>query len=176
MGWKVIGELPPGLKKAIMAVAPHNSWKDFLIGLSSRATLNLDIKYLGKAELFKPPFGFLFKALGGTPVYRSEKMNMVDSQVAVINSFDEILVSLAPEGTRKNVQKLKTGFYFIAHGANIPIIRVGFDLEKKIVTFAEPFYTSGDFEKDMKTYFVPFFEKIGGFQKSWIENYKNDIF
>jgi 1-acyl-sn-glycerol-3-phosphate acyltransferase len=176
LGWKIIGEVNPKINKTIFAVAPHNSWKDFLVGISTRAVMRLDIRYLGKAELFKPPFGFIFKALGGTPVFRSEKMNMVDSQVAVINSFDKILIGIAPEGTRKNVDKLKTGFYYIAYGANIPIIRVGFDLEKKLVIIAEPFYPSGDFTADMKKYFIPFFEKIGGFQKNWIDNYKNDIF
>jgi 1-acyl-sn-glycerol-3-phosphate acyltransferase len=176
LGWKVIGHVDPQLKKAILAVAPHNSWKDFLVGISARAAMRLDIKYLGKAELFKPPFGFIFKALGGTPVFRSEKLNMVDSQVAVINSFDEILIGIAPEGTRKNVQKLKTGFYYMADGAKIPIIRVGFDLDKKEVIIAEPFYTSGDFKSDMKNYFVQFFSQMGSFQKNWINNYKNDIF
>jgi 1-acyl-sn-glycerol-3-phosphate acyltransferase len=176
LGWKVIGKVDTQIKKAILAVAPHNSWKDFLIGISSRAEMRLEIKYLGKAELFKPPFGFIFKALGGTPVFRSEKMNMVDSQVAVINSFDKILIGIAPEGTRKNVDKIKTGFYYIAVGANIPIIRVGFDLAKKEVIIADPLYPSGDFAADMKKYFIPFFEKMGGFQKNWINNYKNDIF
>ncbi|HLO43735.1 MAG TPA: 1-acyl-sn-glycerol-3-phosphate acyltransferase [Leadbetterella sp.] len=176
LGWKVIGKVDPQIKKAILAVAPHNSWKDFLVGISARAAMRLDIKYLGKAELFKPPFGFIFKGLGGTPVYRSEKMNMVDSQVAVINSFDEILIGIAPEGTRKNVSKLKTGFYYMAVGANIPIIRVGFDLAKKEVIIANPFHPSGDFASDMKKYFIPFFEKMGGVQKNWINNYKNDIF
>lgn len=175
-GWKVVGKINPNIKKAILAVAPHNSWKDFLIGISSRAEMRLDIKYLGKAELFKPPFGFIFRALGGTPVFRTSKLNMVDSQIAVINSFDKILVGIAPEGTRKNVEKLRTGFYYMAHGANIPIIRIGFDLEKKEVIIAEPFQPSGDFKQDMKTYFIPFFEEMGGFQKKWIYNYKNDIF
>jgi hypothetical protein len=74
------------------------------------------------------------------------------------------------------VNKLKTGFYYIAVGANIPIIRVGFDLVKKEVIIADPFFPSGDFVADMKTYFLPFFGKMGGFQKNWINNYKNDIF
>jgi 1-acyl-sn-glycerol-3-phosphate acyltransferase len=176
IGWKIVGKVDPHIKKAILAVAPHNSWKDFLIGISARAEMRLDIKYLGKAELFKPPFGFIFKALGGTPVFRTSKLNMVESQVELINSFDNILVGIAPEGTRKDVVKLRTGFYYMAHGADVPIIRVGFDLEKKQVIIAEPFYTTGNFAEDMKMHFVPFFKTMGGFQKSWINNYKNDIF
>jgi 1-acyl-sn-glycerol-3-phosphate acyltransferase len=101
---------------------------------------------------------------------------MVESQIELINSFENILVGIAPEGTRKNVDKLRTGFYYMAHGAKIPIVRVGFDLLKKEVIVAEPFYPSGDFEEDMKKYFIPFFENMGGFQKNWINNYKNDIF
>ena len=175
-GWKIVGLIDPKITKAVLAVAPHNSWKDFLLGISSRAAMRLEINYLGKAELFKPPFGFIFKALGGTPVYRTEKLNMVESQVAVINTHKKMLVGIAPEGTRKNVDKLKTGFYFIAEGAKIPIIRIGFDLERKEVIISEPFMPSGDFNADMKKYFVPFFETMGGFQKNWIRNYKNDIF
>ena len=175
-GWKVIGQVDPKINKAILAVCPHNSWKDFLVGISARAAMKLKINYLGKAELFKPPFGFIFKALGGTPVYRSEKLNMVESQIEVINQNERMLVGIAPEGTRKNVEKLRTGFYYIADGARIPIIRVGFDLPKKQVIIAEPFYTTGSFENDMKQFFVPFFETMGGVQKNWLNNYKNDIF
>lgn len=175
-GWKVIGNIPREIKKGVFAVCPHHKWQDFVIGIGVRAAMGLKIGYIGKSQLFKPPFGFFFRWLGGTPAYRTENNNMVDSYVKAVKSSSDMLFALAPEGTRKNVQKLRTGFYFMANGANIPIIMVGFDLPMRTVLIADPFMPSGDFKEDMKKYFVPFFEKIGGFQKDWIANYKNDIF
>jgi 1-acyl-sn-glycerol-3-phosphate acyltransferase len=71
-GWKVEGHIPVTLKKSIVAVVPHASWVDFPVGLGARAVIGKKIVYLGKEELFKPPFGWLFKALGGMPVDRSK--------------------------------------------------------------------------------------------------------
>lgn len=175
-GWKIIGELPPGLKKAVIAVCPHQKTRDFLVGVGTRAVIKRKIGYLGKAELFKPPFGFIFRKLGGIPVYRSERLNLVESMIEAINREEDALVSLAPEGTRKNVSKLKSGFYYIAMGAKIPIIMVGFDIPAKQVVIAEPFEPSGDFKADMKKYFLPFYENIGGPKKDWFYNYKQGNF
>ncbi len=175
-GWKLSGGVDPGVRKAIFAVAPHWDNTDFFVGLGARAVLDRKIAYLGKAELFRPPFGFIFRALGGIPVYRSEKNNLVESSVEAVGREEEALIALAPEGTRKNVPRLKSGFYYIALGAGIPVIMVGFDKERKEVKVAEPFYPSGDFQADIQSRFVPFFEQLGGRQKDWIANYKNEIF
>lgn len=176
LGWKVVGALPITVKKAVFAVCPHATWKDFPLGIATRATMKLKIGYLGKAELFKPPFGFIFKALGGIPVVRTENRNMVDSQVDAIKKSDDRLFALAPEGTRKNVGKLRTGFYYMAFKAEIPIIMVGFDFPRKLIVIAEPFMPSGDFKTDMQQKFVPFFRTIEGVQKDWMTNYENGIF
>lgn len=171
LGWKVLNA-PHHLKKGLFVVAPHARTSDFFLGLCTRPTANLDIKYLGKAELFKPPFGWIFKALGGTPVHRSKSTNFVQQVAETFNSHKNLLVAIAPEGTRKNVSKLKTGFYYMAYQAKVPIIMSGFDYPRKSVIFAEPFLTTGDFEADMKKYFIPFFETIGGVDKDWLKNYK----
>ncbi|WP_337044845.1 1-acyl-sn-glycerol-3-phosphate acyltransferase [Emticicia sp. 17c] len=175
-GWKTVKNLPPDLKKGIFAVAPHATWFDFLIGVGARSDLGLRIGYLGKAELFKPPFGWLFKALGGTPVIRSHSTNFVQQVAETFNKHDSLLVAIAPEGTRKNVERLKTGFYYMAHTAGVPIIRVGFDYPRKTVFVEEPFYTTGDFEADMKKYFLPFYQQIQGAKKDWLENYEKGKF
>lgn len=175
-GWKISGGVDPAVRKAIFAVAPHWDNSDFFLGLGTRAAMNRKIAYLGKAELFRPPFGFIFRALGGIPVYRSEKHNLVESQVEAVKGADDALVALAPEGTRKNVPRLKSGFYYIALGAGIPVIMVGFDKARKEVKIAEPFYPSGDFKQDMQTRFVPFFEQMGGRKKDWVQNYKEGKF
>jgi 1-acyl-sn-glycerol-3-phosphate acyltransferase len=175
-GWRLTGTIPPDLKKGVIAVCPHTKWQDFPLGIIARAAMRRKIGYLGKAELFKPPFGFIFRWLGGTPVYRSKSNNMVEAYAESIKKADDMLFGIAPEGTRKNVSKLKTGFYYMAVGGEIPIIPVGFDFKKKEVIIAEPFMPSGDFKKDMQQYFVPFFKTINNTNKDWLKNYENGIF
>lgn len=176
LGWSVVGTVPPEVRKATFAVCPHNTWKDFILGLGVRAKIRRDIGFLGKAELFEPPFGFIFRWLGGVPVKRSSKQNIVENYAKAVADADDKLFAIAPEGTRKNVQKLRTGFYYISSKANIPIVPVGFDFARKLVIFGEPFMPTGDFKADMKKYFVPFFKQEQGFQKDWIKNYENDRF
>jgi 1-acyl-sn-glycerol-3-phosphate acyltransferase len=175
-GWKVVSTFPDNVKKAIFAVAPHTVWQDFLLGICARATLYKDIRYLGKAELFVFPIGWIFRALGGTPLVRSKSNNQVQNVAETFNQYEDLLVALAPEGTRKNVEKLRTGFYFMAVSAKVPIIMVGFDYPQKQVKFADPFMPSGDFEKDMQQYFVPFFKNIQGVHKNWLKNYEEGRF
>lgn len=175
-GWKLVGTIPTDLKKGVIAVCPHNSWLDFPVGLMARGAMRRKIGYLGKAELFNSPVGFLFKWLGGTPVIRNANMNMVESYAITIKSADDMLFALAPEGTRKNVAKLKTGFYYMAVGGEIPIIPVGFDFKKKQVIISEPFMPTGDFKMDMQKHFVPFFKTVDIVKKDWLTNYENGIF
>lgn len=175
-GWKSVNNVPSDLKKAMFAVAPHAIWPDFLVGVGARADIGLKIGYLGKAELFRPPFGWIFKALGGTPVIRSHSTNFVQQVAETFDRHDELIVAIAPEGTRKNVARLKTGFYYMAHTAKVPIVMVGFDYPRKTVFLEKPFYTTGDFEADMQKYFVPFFKSIQGTHKDWIANYEKGEF
>ncbi|MFT7434435.1 MAG: 1-acyl-sn-glycerol-3-phosphate acyltransferase, partial [Psychromonas sp.] len=71
-GWKLVGSIPQDLKKGVLAVCPHHKWQDFILGVAVRGEMGRKIGYLGKAELFKPPFGWLFRWLGGTPVIRNK--------------------------------------------------------------------------------------------------------
>lgn len=151
LGWTVKGRFPYELKKCILLVGPHTSSWDFVTGLAWRSKLNLGhVKYLGKAELFRPPFGFLFRKLGGFPVERSEKHNMVEQVVALFNSHDSFVLALSPEGTRKKVDRLRTGFYHIARKANVPIVMAGMDFEKKQASFSEPFFVTADERADLE--------------------------
>jgi 1-acyl-sn-glycerol-3-phosphate acyltransferase len=175
-GWKLVGEIPADLKKGVIAVCPHTKWQDFPIGIMARGAMRRRIGYLGKQELFNGPFGFFFKWLGGTPVYRNINMNMVEAYAESIQKADDMLFAIAPEGTRKNVSKLRTGFYYMAVGGQIPILPVGFDFQKKEVIMGKPFMTTGDFKKDMQEHFVPFFKTIHNVNKDWIRNYEQGIF
>src|SRR5678815_1583470 len=130
-GWRIINEMPGGLKKYIVAVAPHTSWKDFFLGLLVRSAIDLKIYYLGKQELFDSPIGFFFRWTGGKPVDRKQNTGLVDQVVALFNQQDEFAIAIAPEGTRKKVSDLKTGFYYMAMKSNVPIVPCLFDYEHK---------------------------------------------
>ena len=172
-GWKLVGTVPRDLKKALVIVCPHATWKDFPIGLGARSLLKIPILFWGKKELFEGPFGGIFTWLGGYPVNRGTKSNLVDAIVDIYNSKDSFYAVLAPEGTRKDVQELKTGFYYIADGAKVPLIMIGFDFVNKEIKIREPFYTTGDFQKD-KLDIARYYQSIPGVQKSWIKNYLAD--
>ncbi len=161
-GWKIVGEFPHSIQKAIVVMAPHTSSWDFVIGLAIRSKLKLyHFKFLGKDSLFKGPFGFFFKKMGGFPVDRSSNNNMVDQVVELFNKHDQFILALSPEGTRKKVDRLKTGFYHIAKKANVPIILTGFDFGKKEICFSEPFYPTDNMENDLK-YILHFYSTIKG--------------
>ena len=148
-GWKLQGGIPPDLSKYVIALAPHTSWKDFFLGMVVRAALGRKIYYLGKKELFDSPIGFFFWWTGGRPVDRKHKTGLVDQVVALYNGSPEFGIALAIEGTRKKVKDFKTGFYYIARKASVPIIPCLFDYEHKRVSFLAPFYPTPDAEKDL---------------------------
>ena len=177
IGWKLTGEFPKGLKKTISIVAPHATWFDFPIGLGARAKIELandiTLSFLGKAELFKGFFGWLFRGLGGIPVERFSKNEMVQSVVNLFNNHENLHIALAPEGTRKAVSKLRTGFYYIAKQANVPIIMIGFDFELKEVIISKPYFLTEDMEEDLKV-IARFYDTIGGVKKEWIGNILNE--
>jgi len=148
-GWKVYNAIPKDLKKFVVAVAPHTSWKDFFLGMTVRATMGRKIYYLGKKELFDSPIGFFFWWTGGRPVDRKSKTGLVDQVAKLFNGSEEFAIAIAPEGTRKKVQNFKTGFYYIARAANVPIISCRFDYAHKEVRFLTPFYLSDNAERDL---------------------------
>ena len=113
-----------------------------------RTYSGLKIKFIGKKELFNPITSFLFKYLGGIPVDRTKKLNIVDEIVDLFKSGKIKILAIAPEGTRKRVKKWKTGFYYIALKANLPILMVSFDYMRKEVKINDKLYPSGDIDKD----------------------------
>lgn len=160
-GWKVDVESYTYLPKALVVQAPHTSSWDFPIGIFVRKELDQNIQFLGKSSLFKWPFGGLFRSMGGYPVDRSGNKNFVDAAVEIINKHDKFLLHISPEGTRKKVDKIKSGWYYIAKGAKVPIIMSKFDWENKIVSFSPPFYISEHYEKDVE-HLVAFFKGTKG--------------
>lgn len=161
LGWKIANDFPRGLKKYVVIAAPHTSWQDFPIAILARNVSGEKINFIGKDSLFKPPFGFFFKALGGAPVDRSKSNNLVDAIVDVFNSREEFRLGLSPEGTRKKVDQWKTGFYYIAKGANVPIVMATLDFGNKQVKISDPYYVTDNMEKDFE-YFYSFYKGVEG--------------
>lgn len=157
MGWKIEGCFPVEIKKSVIIVVPHTSWKDFFIGVLFRAIINVDIKWVGKKELFIFPFNYYFKWMGGSPLNRQKNEKKVDVIASMFQNQSEFRLAISPEGTRKKVEKWKSGFYYIAIQAEVPIIPVGIDNVKKVITTYPVFIPTGDYEKDyliLKKYFI----------------------
>lgn len=150
LGWKIVGEFSQEVKKTVVIIAPHTSWHDFYIGAFARKLLKVQINFIAKKELFDSAFGWYFKWMGGEPIDRSSSQNTVDQIVDIFNSKSEFRLAIAPEGTRKKVITWKTGFYYIAKKANVPITSVAFDYKTKTISISKPFYVSGDYQKDLR--------------------------
>lgn len=161
-GWKTVGALPTDIKKMLLVIAPHTNWKDILIGFAVRDKLNIrHAKFLGKKELFEGPFGKWLLNLGGIPIDRKGKLGAVEQVASYYNSNEAFIVGISPEGTRKRVDTLKTGFYHMAKKANVPMVLVGFDFKNKEVLIGDPIYASENEEEDFKN-IIAFFSTIQG--------------
>lgn len=164
LGWQIEGHydmLQNDIKKAVIIAVPHTSWHDFYIGVLVRSILGIKINFIAKKELFIFPFGFFFKALGGSPVNRFHKENKVKAIAQLFKNKTHFKLALAPEGTRKKVNKWRTGFYYIAKEANVPIVMFTLDFKHKKNTFSKPFYPTDDTEADFK-YLSSFFNNVQG--------------
>jgi len=153
LGWKVVGNVNMSrdtVKKAIIIAVPHTSWHDFYIGVLLRKVLNIKTNFIAKKELFVGPVGWYLKAIGGAPIDRQTKENKVEAIAKLFARKEEFRMTLAPEGTRKKVDKWKTGFYYIAKEAKVPIIMFTLDFGKKENRISEPFYPTDDMEADFE--------------------------
>ena len=148
-GWRVEGGVPD-VQKAVVVAAPHTSNWDFPFTLAISFALDLDISWLGKHTLFKPPYGAFFKWVGGIPVDRRSRHDLVSQVVRVLNESDKLMVIVPPEGTRSKTARWKTGFYYIATGADVPIVLGFLDFERKCGGLGHVFRPSGDLAADMK--------------------------
>jgi len=148
-GWRIEGCLPE-IPKIVLIAAPHTSNWDFPITLFIAFAVKAKIYWMGKDALFRFPFGTLFKWLGGIPVDRSRSNNIVDQMIRRFSDNDRLIVTIPPSGTRKKVMKWKTGFYYIARGADVPIVLAYLDYRRKEGGFGPVFIPTGDIESDMK--------------------------
>jgi 1-acyl-sn-glycerol-3-phosphate acyltransferase len=163
-GWGFEGAVP-NVSKAVIIVAPHTSNWDFLVGIAALFGLGLRARFLGKDTLFNWPLGPLMRWLGGVPVDRRTARGVVDETVKLFAATDQMILALSPEGTRSSVDRWRTGFYYVALEARVPIIPVAFDYSRKLIRFGEGFDPTGDLQNDFRV-LEEFFFGIKGRRKS----------
>lgn len=149
LGWRVDGKLP-SLPKYVLIGAPHTSNWDFVLFLGIIFHLKASASYMGKAELFRNPFGWFFYFCGGIPVDRKKSSGLVEQMVEASNKSSQFILTIAPEGTRHKVSEWKLGFYHIAKGAGIPIVMAKVDGAKKTVHVGEVFHPTENMEADVQ--------------------------
>jgi len=159
-GWKIEGSLPAGATKCVFIAAPHTSNWDLPYTLMVAFVLRLDIYWMGKHTLFRFPFGLLMRWLGGIPVNRTQSTDLVGmSAQALREANGPIQLVIPPEGTRSKTRYWKTGFYYIALNAKVPILMAYMDYERKVSGIGPMLHPTGDIAQDMlvvKAFYAPF--------------------
>jgi len=146
-GWRTEVTLPE-TKKYVLIGAHHTSNWDFIIILMLMGAEKLPIRWLGKDALFRGPMGLLMRALGGIPVNRRGRTNLVNQIATIFDGRDELIIGIAPEGTRSKVSYWKSGFYYIACEANVPVVMGYIDYPRKVCGLGPSFVPSGDIQSD----------------------------
>lgn len=156
-GWRLAGEFPD-VARLVLIAAPHSSWWDGFWGLLVKAAIGADVSFMAKRELFVGPLGWLLRRLGGIPIERSATHGLVDQMVARFASRDALWLGIAPEGTRRHVDKWKTGFWHIAQRAGVPILPVYFHYPERTIGIGPLIRTTGDVDADvarLRAFYAP---------------------
>jgi 1-acyl-sn-glycerol-3-phosphate acyltransferase len=149
IGWKAEGEAPD-LPKFVMVAAPHTSNLDGLMLILGAWWFRLKLYWMGKHTLFRAPFGWLLRAFGGVPIDRRAPRGAVQQMIQAFQAQDRQILVVAPEGTRRKSDRWKTGFYYIAEGAGVPIVLAYIDYARKVVGIGPVVVPSGDQDADMR--------------------------
>ena len=159
-GWRVEGSMPPNHPKCVVIAAPHTSNWDLPNTLMAGFALRMNLYWMGKSSIFNPPFGALMRWLGGIAVNREQSTNLVAASIEAIRSAQgAVQLVVPPEGTRSKVRYWKTGFYYIALGAGVPIVLSYMDYSRKVSGIGPVFHPTGDIGRDMETikaFYAPF--------------------
>jgi len=147
-GWRIEGQIPAGPKYVLVA-APHTSGWDFFLWLALTYACRSRCVWMGKDSLFRPPFGVVFTWLGGIPIDRDSRNGVVGQAIETFGSVSEMVLAIPPEGTRKKTDHWKSGFYYIAQGAGVPLVLSFVDFERKAMGYGPMLIPNGDIEADM---------------------------
>ncbi len=160
-GWKLVSPRP-SVPKYVLIAAPHTTNWDLVYMQAVGYASGMDVSWMGKHTLFKPPFGPIMRALGGVPVVRHERRNMVDQMADEFAKRESFVLAIPPEGTRKRAEYWRSGFYHIARTANVPVVPGYLDDPNKAAGFGPPMYPTGNIRADMdilRAFYAPFVGK-----------------
>lgn len=147
--WRLHGELP-SVHRFVLIAAPHTSNWDLPAMLCAALLFRVKLYWMGKDAIFRPPFAGIVRWLGGIPIDRSTSNNLVAQSVALFGAHESLVLAVPPEGTRQKVRHWKTGFYYIALGAQVPIVMGFLDYKRKLAGFGPTLLPTGDIEADMQ--------------------------
>lgn len=150
IGWKTGSALPSSVKKCVLVGAPHTSNMDYPISLATLYASGVRVRFLAKKSLFRFPLGLLMRITGGLPVDRSKHNNMVEAMIDMFSRKEKLILLIPVEGTRSYVKEWKSGFYYTALGAGVPIALGYLDYGRKVAGFGELFYPTGDYAADLR--------------------------
>ena len=145
VGWEMTGSFPD-LPKYILVGAPHTSNWDFPLAMLLMLAGGVRFNWIGKDSLFRWPLGGIFRRLGGIPVHRDRSNNFVAQIVQAFENSERLIIAIAPEGTRSLVTRWRTGFYYMAIGAQVPLVLGFVDYHKRQVGVGPVIYPSQDIE------------------------------
>jgi 1-acyl-sn-glycerol-3-phosphate acyltransferase len=149
MGWRLEGEIPD-VPKLVIAVAPHTSNWDFVVGVATIFALDLRLSFLAKHTLFRGPFAAMLRWIGGVPVDRTSHHGVVGEAIQAFASAQRRLLAIAPQGTRTAGARYKSGFLHIARGANVPVLFATLDYGSRCVRLGPSFDVSDDVDADLR--------------------------
>lgn len=147
-GWNVVGELPPD-KKFVLVGAHHTSNWDFPFGLCAIFIFRLKASWMGKNALFIWPLGIVMRSLGGIAIDRSSQHGIVEQTAEQLKNTEKLVILLAADGTRKKMDHWKSGFYWIAYKAQVPIVCGYLDYARKQACIGLSFMPTGNVKQDM---------------------------
>jgi 1-acyl-sn-glycerol-3-phosphate acyltransferase len=160
IGWRVEASLPVP-DKCVVIGAHHTSGMDFLAMLLLTTTLGVKFHWVAKDTLFRGPMGWFARSLGGIPVNRQRRTDFVERMATMFQEQNVLRLAIIPEGTRRRAPYWKTGFYFIALAANVPIVMGFADYRRKTVGLGPALIPTGDIQADMRV-FREFYANVTG--------------
>ncbi|MFW5427157.1 MAG: 1-acyl-sn-glycerol-3-phosphate acyltransferase [Methylophagaceae bacterium] len=138
LGWRVEGEIPHSTKRLMLLYLPHTSNWDFVYGMLFVKAENIKATVFGKDGFYFFPFTYIYKYFKVVPIKRNQKNNFVEQAIALFDNGVPLWTGMAPEGTRSKTNHLKSGYYYLAKGAKIPVVLVGLDFQKKALVILPP--------------------------------------
>jgi 1-acyl-sn-glycerol-3-phosphate acyltransferase len=147
-GWRAEGERPVA-RRCVVIAAPHTSNWDLAFLLAFAAVFRVKLRFMAKHTLFRGPMGAAMRAVGGVPVRRDRRGDMVEQMAQLLNESREMALTIPPEGTRGYVAHWKSGFYHIARRAEVPIVLSYLDYARRRGGFGPAILPTGDIGQDM---------------------------